>query len=126
MSAYLVSDTYISAILRPLYPSGRMSTDLVDDAQARGEVLYAQNLASVNCRYAHRADLTEHQPLPFKFDQTVPLLTPIEVLRLLDCLEHQSSETEHYYSAPGYEVLAQVRNHFIRKLPGYKEARRDL
>ena len=126
MSAYVVTQKHISAILRfhNQAPDYRSPASIAY-AQQLGEQLYLQNIASVNYRYRYRNEPAGEYP-PFKFSPNAPLLAPVEVLRLLECLEYQSNETPEYYATPGYEVLARLRAQAIAQLPGFKEARREI
>lgn len=95
------------------------------------DILYQENIRSVRARYPdeHWASLPGPSVKPLHLvvtladvwpDRTRP--SPVELLKMADCLEYQSSETDDYRETLAYEVLDSIRRAAIRALPGYEEA----
>lgn len=134
MSAYVVSDAHINAIVafcagqaRGDWPgAGLIMQDLsrflqFNTANELGEALLAANVASVNYRYKEQGGVPVFQYKP----QKVP--SAVEVLKLLDCLEYQSCERPDYLDKEGaFWLLQAIRRAAIRVLPGYEEAQRSI
>lgn len=94
-------------------------------------VLYAENVRSVSERYPDDDvdDLPgpNHKPAQITITNrdcadyalTVPAL---HILKMCDCLEYQSCETEDYRQTIGFELLDAIRGAAIHALPGYEDA----
>lgn len=93
-----------------------------ETADAYANILCAENVRSVNHRY------TEHTPEDLSAitvtarDMCNSHLTAVSILKMLDCLEYQSCETEDYESTLAYKLLSQIRASAIRSIPGYETA----
>jgi hypothetical protein len=57
---------------------------------------------------------------------TTPRLNPVSILKLCDCLEYQSCETEDYNETVAYRLLNVIRRAAIRILPGYDDAKWEI
>ena len=122
MSAYLVSHKHIDAILTG-YASMKYvpaSHAAVEALTARGKVLLAENVRSVAHRYSELPE-TSHAT-EYVFKEYSKKLTPVTLLKLCDCLEYQSCETDDYFSTDAYSSLNILRSNFIAALPGYDDA----
>lgn len=97
-------------------------------AEAYAEVLYRENIRSVRHRYPEG-------DLPGPITPTLRIritladarsitghLPPISILKMCDCLEYQSCETDNYRETDAYDLLNQIRRAAINKLPGYDDA----
>lgn len=89
-----------------------------------------ENIRSVSARYPQ--DTWETLPGPIVKDLAL-LVTdrdfaelsntnPVTILKLCDCLEYQSCETEDWEETPAHELLQRIRKAAIRTLPGYEDA----
>lgn len=87
-------------------------------------ILLHENIRSVQFAYPN------HKPIPFEDivvngnddDKAVYQLKPVAILKMIDSLEYQSSETDDYHSTVAFELLTQIRKAAIRELPGYENA----
>lgn len=151
MSAYVCSEKHIKALavfaatrngsgwrVDPRYvqllTSDPVPTEISCDyeiATAYAELLYRENIRSVSARYPN--DNWEDLPGPndkpdhmevSKFDclRRDIRLDPVTALKLCDCLEYQSCETDDYAERPAYNLLNMIRRAAIRELPGYDDA----
>jgi len=136
MSAFLVSDVHISAMLwfwttiKPPNIYGYIPTYYWNgtrykvrghdhgEVQATGQVLVEENYKSFNARYNYVR--VSHE---FVYTVTLNGYTPVEILKACDCYDYQSCETgEDYYKSRAYAIVKAIREHAIRLLPGYEEA----
>lgn len=128
MSAYLVNEATINAIVNLSTQFGKESISIWDahgvrheyDATALGKELVAANLISVNTRYPK-----DKQDLPFNYKFKMDCYwsgRAVEVLKLCDCLEYQSSESVDWEMSRAKKLLEACRARVIRQLPGYSES----
>lgn len=132
MSAYLVSDRQISAILQAVYGvdhSGfniwQYQTDpeayhfvfgLKEKAQTEANELMAENVRSVNHCYPHHEPETAH---PVQLDWDREPLAPLTILKLIDNLQYQSCECPDYRESAAYKLMCEYREKIIPRLAGY-------
>jgi hypothetical protein len=102
---------------------------VIDIASFYADILYQENIRSVQARYPQ--DSFETLPGPIEKE---PALTvsweeaqrlrpdPVTVLKFCDCLEYQSCETEDWQQTAAFELLERIRKAAIRSLPGYDDA----
>jgi len=103
---------------------------VIDIASFFADILYQENIRSVSARYP--SDTFETLPGPIEKE---PALTvnynefealahtdPVTILKLADCLEYQSCETDDWEKTAAYELLERIRKAAIHRLPGYDEA----
>lgn len=120
MSAYLVSDRHINALVtyaadhevwfQRAYCRGR--------EQALAALLYAANVESVNYRY-NETDET----LGFNYRRVdITRLAAVDILKLCNGLEYQSCEHPGYDDSQARELLIAIKETAIRELPGYDDA----
>ena len=62
----------------------------------------------------------------FGLDETVPKPTPLEALKLIQCLEYQSNQNPDYYATQAFRTLHEIRRVAQSKLPGWDQASWDL
>ena len=124
MSAFICSDNHISAIVKWATRNnvsiwyGNPSRSLrTGDEQEIVEILYAENVKSVNYRYKGDDPTTG-----CVYDPTSPILTPVEVIKLTQSLEYQSCEHPGWETSDAKEVLRTIKSEVIRRLPGYELA----
>lgn len=143
MSAFIVSDDTIHAIvtfaadqkMMVKHPVTGLYHDVESFPDLIGQELVSENYRSVNVRYneTDKAPTWRHVPTrrgtvkpanPYE-PLSAPIrreLTPLDIIKLCDCLEYQSCETDDWESTWTYAFLNSVRHRAITKLPGYDNA----
>lgn len=126
MSAYLVADEHISAMLKasaPRYPGdgatychGGTRHPFGGHAQEIGQKLLDENYRSMNYRYSE-----DDKPHRFQL-RMVRSCSAVELIKLVHCYQCQSCETPDWEQTEGYAIAAVLEGRAIRKLPGYDEA----
>lgn len=135
MSAYIVSDRQISAILQAVYGSSyegrniwKYQTDpeayhyvfgLADKAQTEANELMAENVRSVNATYPHRFPETAG---PVQLEWNREPLEPLAVLKLIENLEYQTDSAPDYENSISFRLISGYRRAMVRKLAGYDAA----
>lgn len=129
MSAFIVSDSHIDAIvtfarqarisMRPLQgdvPGGWVA---VVDANPSdiGQALLNANYLSVNHRYRER-----ETPPKYRFVDYGGPLQAISVIKACNCFDYQACEVETYEESWAARFVDSVRSAAIYRLPGYDEA----
>lgn len=117
--------------LREHVPPIAESRNTVGLANIYADILYRQNVRSVSARYS---DLTRAE-LPGPVDDPGHItiratelnnpafkLAPVALLKLCDCLEYQSCETEDYPKTAARAIVDAIRRAIIPELPGYESA----
>jgi len=100
-------------------------------AEAYANILYAENVRSCQARYPQDT----FSGLPGEGDKPEAItvlnrdemqasykLPAVSILKMCDCLEYQSCETEDYRSTLAWELLSHIRKAAWRTLPGYDDA----
>lgn len=143
MSAFVVSHDHINTLLTfankhardygRIYPNRENSQQVlnlsnVDDLQKIAEILYAQNVRSVHCRYP--GDETVFTlpgvvgevgtDIHFRFARKN--ITAVAQLKLLSCYDYQSCETDDYPESLAARIVEALRKQAISALPGYADA----
>lgn len=116
-------------------PPGLDTAGTAKLATAYADVLYQENIRSVAARYSD----SPRDKLPgiiikplhiivtnADLSLTKYRLAPVALLKMCDCLEYQSCETDDYRLTLGFELLDGIRGAAIRKLAGYEEAPWDF
>ena len=129
MSAFVVSDSHINAIVRwscehniTIWhgnPSNKFS--VAGNEQQTAELLFAENVKSVNYRYKESSDTTG-----IIYDLFAPTLLPIEVIKACDCLEYQSCEHPEWDESLACKLLKEIQRTAITGLAGYGKARWEI
>jgi hypothetical protein len=107
-----------------------MNWTTLSRADGLGRVLWIENLKSVAYRYPHNASgdrpgpigLTDEEICGYRFDPFATPLTPVEMLKAIDCLEYQSCETPRWEQSAAHRICQQLRSEAICHLPGYAQA----
>ena len=95
------------------------------------DILYQENIRSVRDRYP--SDKWDELPGPIEIpihivvapeDQVKAIyrLPPVSILKMCDCLEYQSCETEDYRQTIAFDLLDNIRRAAIHCLAGYEDA----
>lgn len=123
MSAYIVSHDHIDAILTA-YRHFVNSYDCpnVGEATIIGRDLLHENSKSVAYRYNEEVDngWADYNFEPVKNDLTV--LSPVQLIKLCDCLDHQSCEHPEWDESPAKATLTKIRETAINALSGMEDA----
>lgn len=119
MSAYVVSNELIAAIVQRLVESGAPQYFFdgkwqTHTAEKLGQILTNENYRSVNYRYGEKK-----RPRRFKRVPTREM-TPGQILGACNCLDYQSCETENWGQTEAYAILQSVKEVMIRQVPGYE------
>ncbi len=129
MSAFVCSEKHINTIVgygslhkvtfytEPPGAPGGVRNEIYGNETKVASLLLNENIRSVNGRYA-QAD--EFQTLQFK--QVSLNTTPVQVLKLINCLQYQSCENDDYKDSDAYKCIKAIEGAAIRKLPGYDAA----
>lgn len=130
MSAFIVSYATINAILAfAVAHKAWFYTDNIPGKYANeegiapmvGRIILHENYRAVNHRYDEeiRAHVLRYVP-------AAKVLRPVEVLKLISCVEYQLAEPDNYKRTEAWELLQAIKDAAIRELPGFEEATRDL
>jgi len=125
MSAYIVSDKHISAILTSVkdreynesksYYWNHERIYFVEHLKEIGQKLLDENYKSVNARYNK-----DNKPHTFRF---LPVkMEPIEVVRLCHGYNYQACEHDGWETSEAKEISRQIEHYAIKDVPGYQEA----
>lgn len=127
MSAFICDEYHISALAvyatrarQPNYLYHNGECIYLDNDQQIAQVLYDQNLRSVNARYNEQTDAA------FTFDRMAAYLidrhTPVEMIKAAHCYDYQACETEDYRDTLAHAIIKYIISKAIRALPGYEKA----
>jgi len=117
MSAFEVCKAHIDAILTfAAFGLPRHLALKADKLDEVGQVLVDANVESVNYRYNEK-DAAD----PYHFCR-VRTLSPVEMLKALDCLEYQCCEPNDWKDSIAKKYIDQLRGWTIQALPGYDAA----
>lgn len=110
MSAFVVSNKHISALVAHLPPAER---------QEMGQKLVNENYRSVNYRYR-----SNDKPHVFEFQDVK--CAPVQLIKLCTCYKYQSCETSDWEKTDVYVFVKELRfacfDKICRTIPGYEEA----
>lgn len=127
MSAYIVHDSHIDAILTwasdkgcatPVHFEKNLTISQVrGNESAIGQILINENTKSVNHRYKDdsKADRYTFKRFPIE-------LTPVEMIKAIECLDYQSCEHDGWAGSFACNVLKWIGNAARDALPGYDAA----
>ncbi len=106
MSAYLVSDTLISALVSAAATYGTLQ----EPAELAAERLKLENARSLIARYGSWEGCEE----PCEYKQRVNYLHPVSVLAAIDCYTYQACEHEGWTESSAAEFCAALTEKIIR------------
>lgn len=149
MSAFMVSryhiDQMIAAGLGRVHdPERRARTDGLysfangnthrlewANADEVGRMLWQENYASICARYPDcatgrglpgPAGLTKEEINAYEWTTPKTRMTPVEILKAVDCYAYQSCEHDEWEQGAAYAFCEALRHAMISLLPGYHEA----
>lgn len=127
MSAHVLDDENLNAILRGCKHYFRILNLNINaetfclgfdkDLSRIGQILKEENYRSVNTRYDE-----ETKPDAFKYKDSSPLYSVVQLLKLCDCYEYQSCESSDYVNTNACTIINRIRKNLIAHLPGYDDA----
>lgn len=140
MSAYILNPEHLGilgayAALHRVVITQWSHEQSVKSAQQVAIGLARENIRSVATRYP--GDLDGQRPGPGLKDAEIEeaaaiyagyflahpqSITPVQILRLIDCLDYQSCETDNWPQTLAFRQLNWIRGAATRSLPGYDQA----
>jgi hypothetical protein len=131
MSAFIVGDEHISAMLKAANlcgPGGGRSyywngegTAFLSNIQVIGQKLVDENYRSVNSRYE-----SDNEPRQFTRKIFNRKIEPVEIIKACDCYIYQSCESPDWQESEAYAIVQVLREMAIKALPGYNEAQWEV
>lgn len=130
MSAFIVSDTHINALVRYAsrhklsvyfnrqlgFPFGKERLNVYDNEQAIAQILLDENVKSVNYRYR------DNEVMSITYDRAAPILTAIQAIKAAQCLRYQSCEHSDYEDSIAFKLIEAIITDAIPRLEGYESA----
>lgn len=131
MSAFVVSDNHIHAIIRfaaTTFQTVYTRTDKIDlrvpeECDRLGQTLLAANYASVNYRYQ---DSPPAEPHEYRYVRPDRLLSPVEMVKALRCMDYQSCEVPDWRDTEAHGIIYMLLVMTLQRLPGFDEAPWDI
>lgn len=123
MSAFIVSNTQINAIVRAAsrmglsYQYAGLTRRVAGMEQEMAEMLLCANYDSVNARYREN-----NLPRAIVYAIDAPILPVISTIKLANSLAYQSCEFDEWDSSEAKAFLDAFESWSINKLPGYDAA----
>ena len=125
MSAYVVSDAHINALVAwavakqvSYYWNGRRR-DIQGDEQRIASVLYAENVRSVNARYRENETANGFR---YVRKATDTKREPVAIIKACHCYSYQACETDDWQQSEAFAVVESINDMAQRNLPGYDAA----
>lgn len=122
MSAYQVSDQTLFVIVRAAIRGGCVARADATDLMRK---LAIANDLSVSHRYGEEDQPETFNRLVYREDLFLvngPAASAVAVLKLIQCLDHQSSDHPGWLESDAFKALQSIQAATIRALPGYAEA----
>jgi hypothetical protein len=123
MSAFIVSNTQINALVRYAsrlglsYQYAGLTRRVAGMEQETAEMLLAANYDSVNARYREN-----ELPREIVYRIDAPMLDAIKAIKLANSLAYQSCEFDEWDSSEAKAFLDAFESWSVNKLPGYDAA----
>ena len=124
MSAFIVTDTHINALVRyasrhkitVAYGNPTMRLNVSAHEQEVAQLLIDENIKSVNYRYS------EAETSLIEYDRGAPILSAIEAIKAAQCLRYQSCEHSDYEDSIAFKLIEAIISDAIPRLEGYESA----
>jgi hypothetical protein len=124
MSAFIVTDTHINALVRyasrhkitVAYGNPTMRLNVSAHEQEVAQLLIDENIKSVNYRYS------ETETGFIEYDRGAPILSAIEAIKAAQCLRYQSCEHSDYEDSIAFKLIEAIISDAIPRLEGYESA----
>ncbi len=126
MSAFLVSDAHLDYLVNfalqkkiTVYTGNGTKIDMAEenDPQRMFNILYKENLRSVDTRYDEKNIVT-----PSQFRRKAQNFDMVQVLKACDCYSYQTCENDDYRQSIAYKIISMIRSCATGALPGYDKA----
>lgn len=131
MSAFIVGKPHLDHLIRvaldgpaghhpnwhTYWYDGDQVQSVRDNPDAAGQILWAENVRSVNARYQEDTEIE-----PYTYQRPGRRLSAVEALKALDCYEYQSCEHPGWPSSSAHALCQALRKRLIATLPGYDAA----
>ena len=128
MSAFVLGKDHIDALVRAhhAYKIGGHYTSN-DELNALGAMIWAENVKSVSYRYPSDGEdlpgpINLEWATPYQYPSNVHLLTPVAILKMVQCYEYQSCEHPSWESSEAHKWAQRMRSEATSRLPGYEAA----
>ena len=127
-----VDPRYVKGLMHPEAETrGIENLTSAELATLYANTLYQENIRSVLARYPK--DTLESAPGPIDKPASIAVtlrdstlakyrLKAVAILKMCDCLDYQSCETDDWEETVAFRLLANIRAAAIRTLPGYEDA----
>ena len=129
MSAYMVSDNQIDAMAgymireRIRYFVNDAWVDVTaSNAEEIGQILVDENYRSVSARYSGNTEEYFGKAPHYKFKRRNVLPDAITMLKACNCYDYQACETNNWKESVAFKIVEAIKEHAIRRLPGYDDA----
>ena len=124
MSAFIVTDTHINALVRyasrhkitVAYGNPTMRLNVSAHEQEVAELLLEENVKSVNYRYR------DNEVMTITYDRGAPILSAIEAIKAAQCLRYQSCEHSDFEESIAFKLIEAIISDAIPRLEGYESA----
>ncbi len=114
MSCFVVSQKHISAIMT----FWQMVThDSNMKVTTEGQMLLNENTRAYNVRYRESGEAETYKFIP---DHSI---TPLQVIKLINCLQYNSHEDDLYTKSEAYRLSNEIMSSAARRLKGYDECK---
>jgi hypothetical protein len=124
MSAFIVSDKHISAMIFNAVTGNRISYywngkrhQMNCKSQEIGQKLVDENYRSVNSRYGENG-----QPHEFVMQHLERRYSPIEIIKACHCYNYQACETQDYFETEAHAIVKAIEASAVRDIAGYEQA----
>lgn len=132
MSAYIVSDDTINALVTYAVSKGLLPYFKYDAPQFNGreptaqdiaQLLLDENARSVNARYNESEKPTiAYKECRILHNGAHTGELPLTILKLCSCYDYQACETDDYEETDAARIIRRIRGSAIGDLPGYDAA----
>ena len=121
MSAFIVSDTHINALVRYAsrrkisvsYGNPTIRLNVECHEQQVSQLLLDENVKSVNYRYR------DNEVMSITYDRGAPVLTAIQAIKAAQCLRYQSCEHDGFEDSIASKLIEAIIADAIPRLEGY-------
>lgn len=126
MSAFVVSQNHVSAlahyaVAKKIWLDGRSAT--AEDFKSIYKVLASENVRSVCHRYETDNPADYASFVSGRGVKPHVVLDPVQVIKLAECLDYQSCETDDWKETFAYRILERIKSAAVNSLPGYDNAK---
>lgn len=133
MSAFLLEDSHFIELAAALTQSAThydMAKFIADPDGFLPEayctkianILKAENVRSIQARYGDEDDNEPPIVVGYSRAMTRKVTNPVHIIKMCDCYDYQSCETDDYEQSIAYGLIRKLRREMIMSLPGYDDA----